>query len=105
MTFGERLRFLLERRDMQQQEIARQLNITPSTFNGYVNNYRLPNLLVIVRMAEILGVTTDYLLGCDSSPENIPMSNAERGLLSNLRSLDAEQQEIIFKLAEMLSKK
>ncbi|MBD5384253.1 MAG: helix-turn-helix transcriptional regulator [Ruminococcaceae bacterium] len=105
MTFGERLRYLLERRDIQQKEIAHQLNITASTFNGYVNDYRLPNLLLIVRMAEFFGVTTDYLLGCESTPESIPLSNDERGLLSNLRSLDKEQQEIIFKLAEMLTKK
>lgn len=105
MTFGERLRDVIERKEFTQTKLAETLNITLSTFNGYVNDYRLPNLLLIVRMAEILGVTTDYLLGCESTPENIPLSNDERGLLSNLRSLDKEQQEIIFKLAEMLTKK
>ena len=105
MTFGERLKNLIERQEMQQKDIAPLLHIGPSTLSGYVNNDRMPDMLQIVRIAEFFGVTTDYLLGCDSSPENIPMSNAERGLLSNLRSLDAEQQEVILKLAEMLSKK
>lgn len=105
MTFGDRLRYLIERREIKQKDLAPLLNIGKSTLSGYVNNDRMPDMLQIVRIAEFFGVTTDYLLCCDSSPEKIPLSNDERELLSNLRSLDAEQQEIIFKLAEMLTKK
>lgn len=105
MTFGDRLRDLLERREMKHKELASLLNISRSTISGYVNNDRFPDMMQIVRIAEFFGVTTDYLLGCESAPENIPLSNGERGLLSNLRSLDKERQELVFKLAEMLTKK
>ena len=105
MTFGDRLRDLIERREIKQKELAPLLNIGKSTLSGYVCNDRTPDMEQIVRIAEFFGVTTDYLLGCESTPESIPLSNDERGLLSNLRSLDKEQQEIICKLAEMLAKK
>lgn len=104
-TFGERLRDLIERNEYKQKSFAEKLNVSLSTLNGYVNNYRLPNQITIVRIAELLGVTTDYLLGCESRPVDLPLSNAERELLENLRALDKEKQEVIFKLTDMLSQK
>lgn len=105
MTFGERLKDLLERRDIKQNELAKQLNLTKSTLSGYINDYRLPNLITVVQIAEILGVTTDFLLGCDSRPESVPLSREELTLLMILRSLDREKQDIIYKMCNVLSKK
>lgn len=104
-TFGERLKDLIDRNDYSQKSFAKLLNVSLSTLNGYVNNYRLPNLILIVRIAEILGVTTDYLLGCESKPIDLPLSNDERNLLENLRKLDTDKQEMILKLTDMLSQK
>ena len=104
-TFGERLKDLIDRNDYSQKSFAELLNVSLSTLNGYVNNYRLPNLILIVRIAETLGVTTDYLLGCDSKPIDLPLSGNERELLENLRKLDPDKQEMILKLTEMLSQK
>lgn len=105
MTFGERLRYLIERCDMTQKEFAKQLNLTPSALNGYINDYRLPNLLIIVTMAEKLHVTTDYLLGCESDTSTIPLSDEELKLLGNMRALDEEKRAMIFRLAEILNGK
>lgn len=105
MTFGERLRDLLERRELKQNEFAARLNITKSTLSGYINDYRLPNLITVVQIAELLGVTTDFLLGCESKPDSVPLSYEENELLANLRSLSKEEQDSIFKLCNILAKK
>lgn len=105
MTFGEKLRYLIERSDFTQTKFAEMLNVSLSTLNGYVNDYRLPNLLTVVTMAELLHVTTDYLLGCESDTSSIPLSDKELTLLNNLRALDEEKQVMLFTLAAMLNEK
>lgn len=105
MTFGEKLRYLIERSDITQTKFAELLNVSLSTLNGYVNDYRLPNILTVVTMAELLHVTTDYLLGCESETSNIPLSGDELTLLDNLRALDDEKRAILFRLAAMLNGK
>lgn len=105
MTFGKKLRDLLERREFKQNEFAKELNLTKSTLSGYINDYRLPNLITVVKIAELLGVTTDYLLGCESKPESVPLSRDELTMLGKLRSLDAEEREAVFKLCALLAKR
>ena len=41
--FGDNLRTLIEERDITQKELARQLNIAPSTLGSYVQNVREPD--------------------------------------------------------------
>lgn len=105
MTFGERLRDLLERKELKHNEFAEQMNLTKSTLSGYINDYRLPNLILVVQIAECLGVTTDYLLGCESRPDNIPLSREELALLTDLRSLGEEERETVFKVCSLLARK
>lgn len=105
MTFGEKLRYLIERRDLTQTKFAEMLSVSLSTLNSYVNDKRLPNLLIVATMAKQLHVTTDYLLGCESDTSSIPLSDEELRLLGNLRALDEEKRSILFRLAEMLNNK
>ena len=43
MSFGNNLRVLIEERDMTQKDLAKQLNIAPSTLGSYVQNTREPD--------------------------------------------------------------
>lgn len=42
MSFGDNLRALIEERDITQKELAKKLNIAPSTLGSYVQNVREP---------------------------------------------------------------
>ncbi|MBQ8199217.1 MAG: helix-turn-helix transcriptional regulator [Lachnospiraceae bacterium] len=63
MTFGERLKNLMEEKDVTQKEVSQNLNIAISTFNGYANDYREPDFSTLASLAKYFGVTIDYLLG------------------------------------------
>ena len=62
-TLSERLNTLIEESGQQQKEIANLLNINVSTFNGYVNGIREPNVETLIRIARFFGATVDYIVG------------------------------------------
>lgn len=63
MTFGERLKHLMEEKEVTQKEVSENLNIAISTFNGYANDYREPDFSTLTSLAKYFGVSVDYLLG------------------------------------------
>ena len=79
MTFGNRLKFLMEERQVSQKEVAKQLNIAPSTLNGYTNDYREPDFRVLSSLASYFDVSTDFLLGLIEVP-HFPASAPDEGI-------------------------
>lgn len=98
MTFGERLRSLLEDREITQKEFAERLNIAPTTLNGYINDKREPDFALLRRIALILEVSADFLLGCGG--ENA-LSGKETALIAGLRRLPKQQREIVYTLVRV----
>lgn len=62
-TIGDRLRYLIAERGMEQKQFAELFGIKVSTLNGYVTNYRTPDVDMQKRFADFFGVTVDYLIG------------------------------------------
>lgn len=62
-TLGDRLRFLIHERGMDQKQFAEVFGLKLSTLNGYVTNYRTPDIRTQKRLADFFGVTVDYLIG------------------------------------------
>lgn len=60
--FGTRIALLRIHRGMSQAELAKRLCISPSAVGMYEQGRRAPSLDMVVRLAQELGVTTDYLL-------------------------------------------
>lgn len=54
---------LRKRRMMTQAEIAKLLNITPSAYSNYEQGTRLPDILILKKLATILGVSLDVIIG------------------------------------------
>lgn len=51
-----------------QVELARGLNVSKQTVSNWENDNIQPSIDMLVRLAQIFGVTTDYLLGLDDIP-------------------------------------
>lgn len=103
MQFGDKLRYLLDEREISQKDFAAALRIAPTTLNGYVGNRREPDIELIKSMAFILNVSTDCLL--DYNNGNAALSLKELSLISGFRKLDKKQQEIIYDLVAVSAKK
>lgn len=86
MSFGDNLRTLIEERNLTQKELAKQLNIAPSTMGSYVQNTREPDFSTLKLLAKYFDVSTDYLLDFNS---NQTISHQEDDLLRIFRSLSS----------------
>ena len=65
---GARIALLRRQQSMSQAELAEALRISPSAVGMYEQGRREPAAEVLVAMAQIFGVTVDYLL--TGSPRN-----------------------------------
>lgn len=69
---GKRVKELRIKRGMSQQELGTAIGVTKVSVCGYENGTRLPNLENLIRLADVLETTTDFLLG-----REVPVVNEE----------------------------
>ena len=63
MKFSKRLKELRINKGFTQEDLAKKINISPSSISLYERGVREPNLNTLIQLAEILETSTDYLLG------------------------------------------
>lgn len=61
--FNENLRLARERKGLSQKELAETIGVAKSTYSLYESGNREPNVQTIRRIADVLNVSTDELLG------------------------------------------
>lgn len=68
--FCMRIALLRASKGWSQAELARRIGVSASAVGMYEQGRREPSLNLVVRLAQELGATTDYLLMGDSSCPN-----------------------------------
>lgn len=63
---GNRIRELRRKYPMSQQQLAKHLHISQAAVSGYETGTYEPDLELTKKMADIFGVSIDYLLGHDT---------------------------------------
>jgi len=64
---AEKIKTLREKKNLTQVALAKQLGITRSSVNAWELGISVPSTQYIVELAHIFNVSTDYLLGVDTS--------------------------------------
>lgn len=67
-VFSQRLKQLRKKSNMLQKDVANKLGITESAYGYYEQGRREPSNETLKQLANIFGVTTDYLLGITDDP-------------------------------------
>lgn len=67
--FPERLKFAREMRKMNQEQLAEAARLQSSAISHFETGKRKPSFDNLKKLADALGVTTDYLLGRTTDPE------------------------------------
>ena len=64
---ADRIKSLREQQERTQSDLAKQLGITRSSVNAWEMGISVPSTQYIVELAHIFHVSTDYLLGVDTT--------------------------------------
>jgi transcriptional regulator with XRE-family HTH domain len=64
---SDKIKFLREKNNMTQTDLAKKLNLTRSSVNSWEQGLNVPSTPLIVELARLFQVSTDYLLGVDST--------------------------------------
>ena len=63
MSFGQKLQMLRQRAGMSQDALAERLGVSRQAVSRWERDETMPDPDKIVALADLFGVTTDYLLG------------------------------------------
>jgi len=91
-TLGTKLRQLRTEKGLRQDQLAALLGLNKTAISYYENDSRQPSNDVLIRLAGIFNVTTDFLLGCErhDSLDISGLTQADkviiRDLVENMRS-------------------
>jgi transcriptional regulator with XRE-family HTH domain len=67
-SFGNILKLLRNNKGLSQRQLAKKLNVAPSTLAMYELNKREPDYETLGKIADFFDVNTDYLLGRSANP-------------------------------------
>ena len=90
VDFGNRLKELRLQAGLTQKQLAEQIGITKSVVSFYELRERTPSPDVLIKLASIFHVTTDYLLGI------------EKTKTIDITGLDSEDEKVIRAMVEHL---
>ena len=85
---GDKLKKLRETNNLSQQQLAEKLGMSPSGVGMWEQNRRQPDNEAIKKIAQLFGVTTDYLLGNDVKPNDKNKDLLSDSLIKNNRTYD-----------------
>lgn len=93
MIYGlyEKIKNLRIHSGMSQVQLAKRLGITKSAVNAWESGTNSPSLTYIIRLAQVFGVSTDYLLGVN---ERLTVD------ITNLDELQKQAVTLMIKLFE-----
>ncbi len=92
-NFGDRLKELRLQNSMTQKDLADIIGVTKSVISFYELRERTPSPEVLVKLAAIFHVSSDYLLGI------------EKGKSMDISGLDADDEKAVRVIVEHLRNK
>lgn len=64
---ADRIKYLREQNNLTQTQLSKKLGITRSGVNAWEMGISVPSTQYIVELAELFGVSTDYILGVNKT--------------------------------------
>ncbi|MCD8346573.1 MAG: helix-turn-helix domain-containing protein [Lachnospiraceae bacterium] len=92
IEFGNRLRGLRKERNLTQKQLAELVGVQNSIISFYEVGDRIPSPEMIIKLAKVLHVSSDYLLGLEKA-ESLDISGLTENDKSLLRALAERLRE------------
>ena len=109
VDFSQRLKTLMKQNGITKFKLSKQLSVSPSTVANWLNGESSPNIERVRQIADLFGVSTDYLLTGNESaaPPAKEEANAfaqmESALLKAFRTVSVSDKIAILQHAQSLA--
>lgn len=99
--FPDKLRAVRQLHGLSQAELARRSGFQPSAVSHFEQGRRAPSIQNLERLADVLDVAVDYLLGRTKDPAEGSLLGEQ--LLRDFEQLDRTDQEVVAQLVKGLA--
>ena len=96
---GKKLKELKAARGLTQEDIARELNVSPFTVQKWEQDKADPNTGTMIKLVELLGTSIDYMLGLSTK-----QTGKEFLLVDKFNALEEDKQLEVMRYIDYLSK-
>ncbi|MDD5945106.1 MAG: helix-turn-helix transcriptional regulator [Clostridia bacterium] len=93
VDFRTNIKRLRQEKHMTQEELAKRVGVSKAMISAYETEIRYPSYDVLIKLASVFGVTTDYLLGL------------EKRRVVDITELSDEEAELVVNMVDVLKKK
>ncbi|MCI5502477.1 MAG: helix-turn-helix transcriptional regulator [Anaerobutyricum sp.] len=108
MILAEKIMKLRKQNGWSQEELAAKLNVTRQSVSKWESRASIPDLDKILKLSELFGVSTDYLLKDEMDMENelpVGVNEGTNWDQETLRQVSVEEADQYLNLVEKVSKK
>ena len=102
MILAEKIITLRKKNGWSQEELAEKVNVSRQSVSKWEGAQAVPDLEKILKLADLFGVTTDYLLKDEMGEEEYAPSAAEEN--TPMRHVSMEEANAFLKVKEETSK-
>lgn len=84
--FGDKIKTLRQSYNLNQVQLAEQLNVSKQTVSNWENNNILPSVDMLIKIATFFSVRTDYLLELDNR-QYLEITGLSRTQLAHIQQI------------------
>lgn len=101
-NFKDRLRQAIDKRNLSSSDLARLSGVDRSSISRYLKGEKMPKVDKLKRLAAVLYVNPDWLLGDNvpEAPQPVALSPLENDLINDFRALNAEDKFVILEIVK-----
>jgi transcriptional regulator with XRE-family HTH domain len=97
MTIGEHIMLLRKQKGLSQADLGKKIGTSGDIIGRYERNIMIPSIEVIMKIADILEVSIDYLVG----KTNLALDKTTLKRLEDISTLSEENKAFVFRVIDM----
>lgn len=88
-----RLKELRKQKNLTQQQVANQIGLKITSYNLYENEKRELPKEILIELAKLYNVSTDYVLGCNNKFDLGYLDDDVKEMLLQIKTLNKDQKK------------
>ncbi len=97
MTLDEHIMLLRKQKGLSQAALGKAIGTSGNVIGRYERNIMTPSIEIIMKIADTLGISIDYLVG----KTNLELDNSTLKRIEDIATLSDENKSFIFHMIDM----